>query len=104
MHCLYSFSNRLPFLQIVFLIICAPDLGYLEFHITTEDWALSPLLGKRSSKMDPFTPPNFEDNFIICIYLTLFNMTIPKNFQPRFTRHNFIPLLDFLSMQIQNFF
>ena len=57
-------------------------------------------LGKRSSKIDPFTPLILR---IFCIYLTLFNIIIPKIFQPHFAWHNFIPLLDFLFMHIQNF-
>ena len=36
-----------------------------------------PLLGKRSSKIDPFTPLILR---IFCIFLTLFNISIPKFF------------------------
>ena len=59
--------------------------------------------GEKVQQNGPFYTPNFEDILIICIYLTLSNIIIPKNFQRRFTLHNLIPLLDFLSMHIQNF-
>ena len=63
--------------------------------------ALTPLLEKRSSKIDPFTLLILR---IFCIFLTLFNIIIPKIFQPHFAWYNFISqLFDFLFMHIQNF-
>ena len=62
--------------------------------------ALAPLLQKKFSKIDPFTPLILR---IFCIFLTLFNIIIPQIFQPSFARHNFISQLDFLFMHIQNF-
>ena len=42
--------------------------------------ALASLLGKRSNKIDPFTPLISRIFLLFCIYLTLFNIIIPKNF------------------------
>ena len=62
--------------------------------------ALTPLFGKRSSKIESFT----SLIRLFCIYLALFNIIIPKHFQPCFTQHIFTQILNFLSMHIQNFF
>ena len=40
---------------------------------------------------------------IFCNFLTLFNIIIPKIFQPHFAQHNFISKFDFLFMHIQTF-
>ena len=62
-----------------------------------------PPFGEKVQQNRPLYTPNFEDILLFCIYLTLFNIIILKNFHPHFTQHNFIPLLDFLSVHIQNF-
>ena len=59
----------------------------------------APLLGKRSSKT-PFYTPNLED---ILYFVTLFNIIIPKNFQPHFAWHNFMNQFDFLFMISKSF-
>ena len=56
-----------------------------------------PLLGKRSSKVDHFTPLILRIFLIFCIYLTSLNVIIPKKFQPHFAWHNFILLLFYIS-------
>ena len=50
-----------------------------------------------------FTPLILRIYLLFCIYLTLFNIIIPKIFKPYFTLHNFVPLLNFLFMHIQKF-
>ena len=62
-----------------------------------------PPFGEKVQQIHPFTPLILRIFLLFCIYLTLFNIIIPKNFQPFFTQHNFIPLLPFLSMHIQKF-
>ena len=53
----------------------------------------NPLLRKRSSKIDHFTP-------LILLCLILLSH---KKFHPLFAPQNFLPLLNFLSMHFQNF-
>ena len=49
-----------------------------------------PPFGEKVQQNRPFYSPNFED---ILYFLTLFNITIPRIFQPHFTWHNFISQL-----------
>ena len=39
-----------------------------------------PPFGKKVQQNRPFYTPNFEDILLFCIYLTLFNIIVPKNF------------------------